>query len=209
MTVSSGVVYAPADVGSNRLVVAWAYGTIGLAPNCAPSRQVVDTTISPWLNQMLDRGWVVTAPDYVGAGGTGGPGVTEKYLIGAEQGRDLLNSVRAARNIPDAGAGTRFALYGHLQGGLVALFGAALAPTYTPELTLVAVGRSLRPQTVAGFCARFGTHRSPGGFSARMSCTPGSATTRTWRRARSSLPPGSTTTRRWRRPTASQTSCRS
>jgi len=49
--------------------------------------------------------------------------VTEKYLIGAEQGRDLLNSVRAARDIPQAGAGTRFALYGHSQGGLVALWG--------------------------------------------------------------------------------------
>ncbi len=140
MTVSSGVVYAPASVGSNRLVVAWAHGTVGLAPNCAPSRQVVDDGISPWLNQMLDRGWVVTAPDYVGAGGTGGPGTTERYLIGTEQGRDLLNGVRAARNIPGTGAGTRFAIYGHSQGGQVALFGASLAPTYTPELTLVAVG---------------------------------------------------------------------
>ena len=140
MTVSSGVVYAPTSSGSGRLVVAWAHGTIGLAPNCAPSRQVVDSAISPWLNQMLDHNWVVTAPDYAGAGGTGGPGATEKYLIGTEQGRDLLNSVRAAGNIPDAGAGTHFAIYGHSQGGLVALFGAALAPTYTPELTLVAVG---------------------------------------------------------------------
>lgn len=140
MTVSSGVVYAPAEVGSNRFIVAWAHGTIGLAPNCAPSRQVTDTTISPWLNSMLEHGWVVTAPDYAGAGGTGGPGVTERYLIGAEQGRDLLNSVRAARNIPEAGAGTRFALYGHSQGGQVALWSASLAPTYTPELTLVGVG---------------------------------------------------------------------
>lgn len=89
---------------------------------------------------MLAHNWVVTAPDYVGAGGTGGSGATEQYLSGAEQGRDLLNGVRAARNIPDAGAGTRFAVYGHSQGGLIALFGAALAPTYTPELTLVAVG---------------------------------------------------------------------
>jgi pimeloyl-ACP methyl ester carboxylesterase len=140
MTVSSGVVYAPAEVGSNRFIVAWAHGTIGLALNCAPSRQVTDSAISPWLNSMLERGWVVTAPDYAGAGGTGGPAVTERYLIGAEQGRDLLNSVRAARNIPQAGAGTRFALYGHSQGGAVALWAAQLSPTYTPELTLVGVG---------------------------------------------------------------------
>jgi pimeloyl-ACP methyl ester carboxylesterase len=47
---------------------------------------------------------------------------------------------RHPHNGPEAGAGTRFAIYGHSQGGLVALFGASLAPTYTPELTLVAVG---------------------------------------------------------------------
>lgn len=140
MTISSGVVYAPASAGSNRLVMAWAHGTIGLAPTCAPSRQATDPAISPWLNQMLEQGWVVTAPDYVGAGGTGGPDATELYLIGNEQGRDLLNGVRAARNIPEAGAGTRFAIYGHSQGGLVALTGAALAPDYAPELSLVAVG---------------------------------------------------------------------
>jgi pimeloyl-ACP methyl ester carboxylesterase/uncharacterized membrane protein HdeD (DUF308 family) len=139
-TVSSGVVYAPASAGSNRLVVAWAHGTIGLAKNCAPSRQIVDSGTLSWLNSMLERGWIVTAPDYVGAGGTGGSDATEQYLIGAEQGRDLLNSVRAARDIPEAGAGTHFALYGHSQGGLVALWSASLAPTYTPELTLVAIG---------------------------------------------------------------------
>src|SRR5579871_313746 len=150
MTVSSGVVYAPASPGSGRLVVAWAHGTVGLAPTCAPSRQAVDPAISPWLNDMLAHNWVVTAPDYAGAGGTGGPGVTEKYLIGAEQGRDLLNSVRAARNIPAAGAGTRFAIYGHSQGGSVALFGAALASTYTPELTLVAVGAVSAASDVGG-----------------------------------------------------------
>jgi pimeloyl-ACP methyl ester carboxylesterase/uncharacterized membrane protein HdeD (DUF308 family) len=150
MTISSGVVYAPASPGSDRLVVAWSHGTVGLAPNCAPSRQVVDSAITPWLNQMLAHNWVVTAPDYVGAGGTGGLGATEKYLIGAEQGRDLLNGVRAARNIPEAGAGTRFAIYGHSQGGLVALFGAALAPNYTPELTLVAVGAVSAASDIGG-----------------------------------------------------------
>ena len=139
-TVSSGAVYAPASAGKGRLVVAWAHGTVGLGPQCAPSRQTTDTAIIPWVNGMLDHGWVVAAPDYVGAGGTAGTGIGEKYLIAAEQGRDLLNGVRAARNIPEAGAGERFATYGHSQGGLVSLSGAALAHTYAPELTLIADG---------------------------------------------------------------------
>jgi uncharacterized membrane protein HdeD (DUF308 family) len=136
-TVSSGAVYAPATEGKDRLIVGWAHGTVGLGPQCAPSRQVADPALFPWVNDMLDHGWVVTAPDYGGAGGTG---IGEKYLIGAEQGRDLLNGVRAARNIPEAGAGNRFATYGHSQGGLVSLFSAVLAHSYAPELTLIAAG---------------------------------------------------------------------
>jgi pimeloyl-ACP methyl ester carboxylesterase/uncharacterized membrane protein HdeD (DUF308 family) len=139
-TVSSGVIYAPSAAGSNRLVVAWAHGTVGLAPQCAPSRQEADGALVPWVNDLLDRNWVVTAPDYVGAAGTGQPATGERYLIGAEQARDLLNSVRAAVNITDTGASTRFAIYGHSQGGLVALTAAALAPTYAKDLTLVAAG---------------------------------------------------------------------
>jgi pimeloyl-ACP methyl ester carboxylesterase/uncharacterized membrane protein HdeD (DUF308 family) len=150
MTISSGVVYAPTATGSNRFVVAWSHGTVGLAPQCAPSRQTADSALVPWVNDMLDRGWVVTAPDYFGAGGTGGPDATELYVIGAEQGRDLLNGVRAARNIAGAGAGTHFAIYGHSQGGAVALWGASLAPTYTPELTLVAVGAVSAASDVGG-----------------------------------------------------------
>jgi pimeloyl-ACP methyl ester carboxylesterase len=138
--VSSGAVYAPATEGKDRLIVAWARGTVGLGMQCAPSRQVSDSAIFPWVNTMLDRGWVVTAPDDAGAGGTGGTGVGEKYLIAAEQSRDLLNGVRAVRNIPEAGAGNRFATYGHSQGGLISLAGAALAHSYAPELTLIAGG---------------------------------------------------------------------
>ncbi len=139
-TVSSGAVYAPASEGTDRLIVAWAHGTVGLGPQCAPSRQVSDPAVMPWVNTMLDHGWVVTAPDYVGAGGTSGTGAGERYLIAAEQSRDLLNGVRATRNISEAGAGTRFATYGHSQGGLVSLSSAALAHSYAPELTLIADG---------------------------------------------------------------------
>jgi len=63
----------PPGVGSNRFIVAWAHGTIGLAPNCAPARLVTGPAISPWRNAMLARGWVGTAPDYVGAGEPAGP----------------------------------------------------------------------------------------------------------------------------------------
>jgi hypothetical protein len=136
-TVSAGLIFAPSGGGSDRPVVAWAHGTVGLGRQCAPSRDSAALSHIPWVNDMLDRGWVVTAPDYAGAGGTG---VGEKYLVIAEQGRDLVNAVRAARGVPGTGAGDRFATYGESQGGLIALAGGALAPTYAPELHPVGIG---------------------------------------------------------------------
>jgi acetyl esterase/lipase len=45
--------------------------------------------------------------------------------------------VRAAHNFSSAGANSRFALWGHSQGGHAALFAGELAGGYAPELSLV------------------------------------------------------------------------
>src|SRR5690606_20385817 len=47
-------------------------------------------------------------------------------------------AARAARNLADTGAGDRLLLWGHSQGGQGSLFAAQLAPSYAPELQLVA-----------------------------------------------------------------------
>ena len=83
---------------------------------------------------MLARGWVVTATDYAGLGTPG----TSGYLVGDDEANDVLNSVRALKYIPTAHAGTSFAVWGHSQGGNSALFTAARAHSYAPELHLVA-----------------------------------------------------------------------
>jgi pimeloyl-ACP methyl ester carboxylesterase len=122
------------------LVLVWAHGTVGLARRCAPSREATNASrVRPWLNAMLDQGWVVAAPDYAGAAGVGVRG-GERYMIAAEQPRDVLNAVRAARSLGMTGAGDQVGIYGHSQGGLVAVAAAALAPDYAPELKLVGVG---------------------------------------------------------------------
>lgn len=133
-TVSSGMIFYPAQsaAGRGRPVVAWAHGTIGFGDSCAPSRTADPTADLTWLGQMLSRGWVVAATDYAGLGTDG----TIRYLVGGDEARDVLNSVRAARQL-DPEAGDRFALFGHSQGGHAALWAAAGAPIYAPELTLV------------------------------------------------------------------------
>ncbi len=134
VTFSSGMVFIPNNnnAGSPRPVVAWAHGTVGMGDQCAPSR--IDKPIGniDWVDEMLARGWVVTATDYAGLGT---PGV-ENYLVGNDEAHDVLNSVRAARDLPAAQAGSTFAVWGHSQGGNSALFSAAQAADYAPELKL-------------------------------------------------------------------------
>jgi len=135
--VSSGMVFVPggpAPVGG-REIVAWAHPTIGMGTECAPSRGDDPLGDMSWLGQMLANRWVVTATDYVGLGTPG----ALRYLVGIDEARDVINSVRAARSVPGADAGTRFASWGHSQGGQSSLFVGMQAASYAPELQLVAV----------------------------------------------------------------------
>ena len=141
-TVSSGLVFAPgptapAAPAGGRVVLAWTHGTTGMGDACAPSRTATPTVTVPGLDLFLQAGWVVAATDYSGLGTPG----TEEYLIGAAEARDALNSVRAARQMPAADqvdAGPTVLVFGHSQGGASALWTAQDAPTYAPDLHVVA-----------------------------------------------------------------------
>ena len=133
----SGIILIPAgpipDGGRN--VVAWAHPTTGVADRCAPSlRSLIFGTI-PGLQQLLANNYVVTVTDYPGLG-TDGP---HPYLVGISEGRAVLDLVRASKNIAAAGASSKFAVWGHSQGGHAALFAGELAANYAPELSLVGV----------------------------------------------------------------------
>lgn len=131
--VSSGMVFIPDSATPEKPVVAWAHGTIGLGAACAPSRSEQPLNDMDWLGGMMAQGWVVTATDYAGLG-TDGP---KRYLVGQDEARDVLNSVRAARQL-EPSSGARFALWGHSQGGHSVLFSSTEAAQYAPELRLVA-----------------------------------------------------------------------
>lgn len=136
--VSGGMVFipdAPAPA-QGRPVVAWAHGTVGMGDACTPSRSkdpLADTT--GWLEQMMGLGWVVTATDYTGLG-TPGP---ELYLVAEAEVTDVVNSVRAAAELPGTNIGNRYVVWGHSQGGHSALWSGHLAPDYAPDLDLLGV----------------------------------------------------------------------
>ncbi|HEX5910028.1 MAG TPA: lipase family protein [Thermoleophilaceae bacterium] len=114
-------------------VISWAHGTTGIADKTAPTRlagasEYIRTSL---LEAWIKKGYAVVRTDYEGLGT---PGV-HPYLIGRSEGRSVLDIVRAARELDDDVSG-RLAISGHSQGGHAALFAAALAPRWTPELTL-------------------------------------------------------------------------
>ncbi|GAA1584549.1 hypothetical protein GCM10009764_04250 [Nocardia ninae] len=146
-TVSSGMIWTPLTDGTDRPILNFAHGTVSLGAECAPSRQSEIASSMPWLNDALGRGWVVAASDYAGAAGTGDG---EHYLVATDQGRDTVNAARAARNMPDAHAGTDMLIYGVSQGGLISLAAAAQTPTYAPELHLVADAATAPASDIAG-----------------------------------------------------------
>ncbi len=136
IAVSGMVIVPPGEApAGGRDVVAWAHPTTGVIQPCAPSLEGKPLLTVAGLRNLLERGYVVAATDYPGLG-TPGP---HPYLVGVSEGRAVLDSVRAARAIAEAQASSRFAVWGHSQGGQAALFAGQLARSYVPELELVGV----------------------------------------------------------------------
>lgn len=130
---ASGLVVAPSGAApeGGRPVVAWGHPTTGTAPACAPSRWTDPFLLMEGLSDLLDRGFVVAATDYVGSG-VDGP---NSYLVGETAATAVLDSVRAAQEL-DTGASGDLVTWGHSQGGQAALFAASDASSYAPELTV-------------------------------------------------------------------------
>jgi pimeloyl-ACP methyl ester carboxylesterase len=116
--------------------VAWAHGTTGVADACAPS--ATDHLDLPAYDDYtrvvagyLSQGWTVTATDYPGLGTPG----AHPYVVGASEGRSVIDSVRAARNLNPT-LSDKWVVSGHSQGGQAAMFASELADTYGKGLHL-------------------------------------------------------------------------
>ncbi|WP_160286288.1 alpha/beta fold hydrolase [Pseudomonas knackmussii] len=116
-------------------VVAWAHGTTGVMPGCAPSLLDAPLANFPGLDQAIERGWAIVATDYIGASSAG----ASPYLIGRSEGQAVLDSLRAALQLPGLRLGSRAVIWGHSQGGHAALWAGSLAPSYAPDIQVLGV----------------------------------------------------------------------
>jgi acetyl esterase/lipase len=133
----SGIVIVPAGQppAGGWPIVAWAHPTTGIVSHCAPSRALFVFQQMAGSRHLLENGYAIAATDYPGLG-TPGP---HPYLVGESEARAVIDSVRAARSFPGLENSTRFAVWGHSQGGQAALFTGMIAKSYAPELQLVGV----------------------------------------------------------------------
>jgi len=141
-TIATGTLIAPVGPApkDGRPILAWAHGTTGSAQNCGPS-QIIEPTRAlnqyfltdgdSWTDfgipngqEFIDQGYVVVATDYQGLGGGG----KHQYAVAQTNGRDVINSARAASSMKEVGAGKKTVVYGWSQGG-----GATIAAASLPE----------------------------------------------------------------------------
>ena len=124
----------PAPAGG-RTVVSWAHPTTGSAQKCGPALADDPFELIAGMANLLAEGYAVVATDYEGMA-LAGP---SSYLLGVTEGNNVLDAVRAGRNLPDVKLSDRVLLWGHSQGGQAALFAAQQAKEYAPELAVEAV----------------------------------------------------------------------
>jgi acetyl esterase/lipase len=109
-------------------ILTWAHGTTGIGDECAPSRSPTDpytAYVYPDLAKWLKAGYAVVRTDYQGLGTQGVHG----YLVGKDEGRSVLDIVRAARKVVGH-LSNKVIIGGHSQGGHAALWAAALANSW-------------------------------------------------------------------------------
>lgn len=111
-------------------LLTWGHGTRGLADSCAPSKGYGNfaeetTLLAAWRK----RGYAIARTDYEGLGT---PGV-HPYLVGRSEARGMLDIARAARRAYPS-IGEKVVIAGESQGGQSALWAAAEARKWTPEL---------------------------------------------------------------------------
>jgi hypothetical protein len=153
-------VYAP-----SRPILGLAVGSQGMADLCASSRGIATSTNYDltYMRMALDLGWAVAVTDYQGLGTTVNTfpqGVTDEHVqvVGTVLGRNVLDSVRAARQLNtqfnndraayfpwkfaisgNMSLASKVVLWGYSEGGAASAWAGELQPTYAPELKLVGV----------------------------------------------------------------------
>jgi acetyl esterase/lipase len=131
---SAVVVTSTQTTAAARPVIAWAHGTTGIVPGCAPSVTAPFANV-PAMDKLIAENWVYVATDYAGLGTSGG----HAYLVGEDAARAVLDAIRAARRLEGLTLDNRAVVWGHSQGGNAALWTGIRADDYAPDVSIAGV----------------------------------------------------------------------
>lgn len=163
--VVTGTVLAPKGVSrATAPVVAMSGGTTGPAFKCTISRFINSGSFyeQAMVNRLLQAGYAVSITDYEGYR----ENPKTSYMVGKAMGPAVLDGVRAATRLPDAGlsSGAKVALHGFSQGGGASLWAAEMAKTYAPEINLQGVSAGGVPSNLASVAVALNGTKSFGFF---------------------------------------------
>lgn len=144
--VASAVVVTPTTPTVPGPIIAWAHGAVGVARGCAPSMFENPFPYIPAFPELFREGWTYFGTDYTGLGTPGG----HAFLMGDDAARNVLDSVRAARQIPGLALNGQTLVWGHSQGGNSALWTGMTAAAYAPDVPLAGVAALSPASDLAG-----------------------------------------------------------
>src|SRR2546423_1640138 len=120
-------------------IVGYAVGTQGPAFKCTASKAMERGTLydQPAINDSLSSGYAVAVTDYEGYS----PTTVPTYITGQSMGPAVIDSVRAAQNLPSAKLSktAKVIFQGYSQGGGGSMWAGEKQPAYAPELNVVGV----------------------------------------------------------------------
>jgi dienelactone hydrolase len=124
-------------------IVAFGHATTGTLSDCAPSLSPTLLNTSAIVEKLVAAGYIVALPDYQGLGNLGTDNTYYPYLDSTTLGYNVIDSVRAARNVvPDAS--DRWVALGTSEGGQAAWAANELMDNYGWGLKLLGAA-SLSP----------------------------------------------------------------
>ncbi|MGH3739183.1 MAG: lipase family protein [Micromonosporaceae bacterium] len=126
--------------GGPRPLLSYQPATDSLGDQCNPSYTLRTGTEkeTSLLSMGLAQGWAVVVTDYQGP--------RDAYGAGRMEGHGVLDGIRGALALPEAGlSGSPVGLWGYSGGGLASGWAAELQPSYAPELTLAGVSSGGTP----------------------------------------------------------------
>jgi hypothetical protein len=137
----------------SRPVVSDGIGTQGIAPQCAPSKQMIAGTEYDGgaIIDALKAGYAVVVTDYQGYTN----GAIPTYTAGKSEGQAVLDIVRAARQLPGSGLteSDPTIAWGYSQGGQAVGWAGELQSSYAPNVKLLGVAAGGVPGNLQAFGA--------------------------------------------------------